>query len=83
MNYKVIIDDEGNYIGFVKYMRNFLRNEIEEQAKDWNNNEDSICTMAHILYELRCNYSDDELIKISECPMDEYGVKIEKLEEED
>lgn len=78
--YKIIIDDEENYIGYVKDIRKFLHNEIEEQIKDWNNNEDSICTMTHILYEFKCNYADNDLVKISDCPMDEYGIKIEEME---
>jgi len=77
--YRVIIDDEENYIGYVKDIKRYLHNQIEEQVKDWNNYEDSICSMAHTLYELKCNYEDDDLIRISDCPMDEFGIKIEEL----
>lgn len=77
--YKIIIDDEENYIGYVKDIKKFLHNEIEEQVKDWNNYEDSICNMAHVLYVLKCDYADDDLIRISDCAMDEYGIKIEEL----
>lgn len=76
----IIINNEENYIGYVKDIREFLHNAIENQIKDWNNYEDSICNMAHILYELKCNYAEDTLVKISECAMDEYGLKIEELE---
>lgn len=78
--YKIIIDNEENYIGYVKDIKEFLHNEIEKQVRDWDNYEDSICNMAHTLYVLKCDYEDDALIKISDCAMDEYGIKIEELE---
>lgn len=79
---KIIINNNnGEIIGYVKDIRKYLHGEIEDQVKDWNNFENSICNMAHLLYMFECDYADDNLVKVSECPMDEFGIKIEKLEE--
>lgn len=79
-DFNIIIVNE-TLIGYKKDLEEYIKSEVNRLINEDLENENGIDNLLGTLRYL-IKYNDFDLLKISECAMDIYGIKIDILESE-